>query len=240
MRALCALVMLLTFAPRARAASDEDDPKLARSVERDHVQRLRRPLPSSGPYAAWALEQDDPKLARTGTVERRRSFAITHPVPRFKLAYRRLALAGIETPTINFNVAELDYYPSSGYFRFGVDTELGLGEGNYGGWFFTVGANVGLQWPWRVTPFLDARFTAGLIGASYLGQSAISWVYMGGLEGGIELYVARRFYLTAAIGWAHPVYSGIDVAYVKAHPMLDPQRKELATDTFTFKLGLGL
>jgi hypothetical protein len=220
MRAALLLVLALGNAARA----EEDDPKWARSS--------REP-------ESWAAGEDDPKLARSGHAVLRHSFAITHYVPRFKLAYRRLTTAGLDTP-IDFNVVELDYYPSSGYFRFGLDTELGIGPTNYGAWFFTVGANVGFQWPWRVTPFLDARFVAGLIGASYMGQGAVSWIYMGGLEAGVEVYVASRFYFTAALGWAHPVWSGIDVAYVRAHPMLDPMRKDLANDTFTFKLGLGL
>jgi hypothetical protein len=63
---------------------------------------------------------------------------------------------------------------------------------------------------------------------------------MGGIEAGVELYVASRFYFTASIGWLHPVFSGIDVEFVRKNPMLDPQRKEFANDTVTVKIGLGI
>ena len=64
-------------------------------------------------------------------------------------------------------------------------------------------------------------------------------MYEGGIDTGIEVYVARRFYLSAAIGWAHPVYGGVDVAALNAEPDVI-MRKDFATDSFTFKVGLGL
>ncbi len=226
MRAILVAMFVMCLGP-AGAAADEDDPKLERAL--------------TAPSPLVLADEDDPKLARGAPgVHKPFSWNIKHPVPRFKLAYRRLSTSGLDNDTIDFNVTELDYYPFSGWFRLGMDTELGIGADKYSSWFFTVGAALGVQWPGRVTPFIDGRFVAGLIGGSYSGQSAVSWVYMGGLETGIELYVASRFYFTAALGWAHPVFSGIDVAYVRAHPLLDPQRKEFSNDTFTLKVGLGL
>ena len=70
----------------------------------------------------------------------------------------------------------------------------------------------------RVTPFLEGRFVAGIMGGSYMGQAAVSWIYEGGIDTGIEVYYARRFYVSAAIGWAHPVYGGVDVAALNAEP----------------------
>ena len=228
-RALVGVGVLLLAVTRAGAAApDDDDPKLARGE-------------LSSPAAQTVLAaEDDPKLARGAVVARRAWKPNTHAVPRFKLAYRRLTTQGLENDSIDFNVIEIDYYPSSHYLRFGLDTEVGLGGDKYSSWFFTVGGVLGLQYPWRVTPFVDARFIAGLVGGTFMGQSAVSWIYMGGLEGGVEAYVAGRFYVTAAIGWAHPVFSGIDVQYVRDHPTLAPARKEFANDTFTFKVGLGL
>jgi hypothetical protein len=142
--------------------------------------------------------------------------------------------------SIDFHAIELDYYPSSGYLRFGLDTELGLNGGPYSAWFLTTGAALGLQYPWRVTPFLEARFVAGLIGATAYGATAVSYTYMGGIDTGIEVYVGGRFYLSAAIGWVHPVYSGVDIDWVKANPGLAPARRDFSSDSFTFKVGLGL
>ena len=71
-----------------------------------------------------------------------------------------------------------------------------------------------------------------------MGQSAVSWIYEGGIDTGIEVYYARRFYVSAAIGWAHPVYGGVDVAQLNQNQII--VRKDFATDSFTFKVGLGL
>ena len=101
-----------------------------------------------------------------------------------------------------------------------------------------TGASLGLQWPMRVTPFLEGRFAAGIFGGVFQGQAVVSWVYEGGIDTGIEVYVARRFYLSAAIGWAHPVYGGVDVAELNQNQTV--VRKDFATDSFTFKVGLGL
>jgi hypothetical protein len=98
---------------------------------------------------------------------------------------------------------------------------------------------LGFQYPARVTPFVEGRFVAGMAGATVLNTPVVSYMYVGGIDGGIELYVVDRFYLTAAIGWAHPVYSGVDLVALRAHPMLDPPRKDFATDSLTIKVGIG-
>jgi hypothetical protein len=214
-------------------AAGEDDPKLDRAVSISP-----EPSPAPPPEPPRFPDEDDPKLSR-GTVHKR--VWPQHDVPRFKLAYRFLQAAGLEGGDITFHTLEIDYYPSSfRWFRFGLDTELGFAGGPYSLFYFTVGPTVGVQFPARVTPFIDARFVAGIAGADVLNNAVVSYMYMGGIEGGIELYYARRFYLTAAIGWVHPVYSGADIDYVRAHPMMQPVRKEFSDDTFTFKIGLGL
>ena len=55
----------------------------------------------------------------------------------------------------------------------------------------------------------------------------------------IEAYVAGRFFLTGALGWAHPVYHGFDFVYSLAHPTADLEYVNIASDTFTLKIGLG-
>jgi hypothetical protein len=225
MRSLVAAALLLVLAPSARAQAD-DDPKAARGDT-----RAEHPEPP--------LDDDDPKLAR-GAVHKKFDWTIRHDVPRFKLAYRNVSFAGLEGGDEMFHAFALDFYPSSGYLRFGLGMELGFSADKYDAWYWMAGGALGLQWPGRVTPFLEGRFIAGLVGGSFMQTSAFSWGYIGGIDTGIELYYARRFYVTAAIGWAHPVYSGIDVAWVKTPPGLSPARKDFEDDSFTFKVGLGL
>src|SRR5689334_23073781 len=184
----------------------------------------------------WVFpDEDDPKLAR-GEVHSA-WWKTDHDVPRFKLAYRRLRIAAPAGAGLPFDGVALDCYPLSRFVRLGLQAEFGWGGGDYGLWYTVTGLALGLQWPMRVTPFLEGRFVAGLVGGSFDGQSAVSWMYQGGIETGVEVYYASRFYVTAAIGWAHPVYGGVDVAALKQNVIV---RKDFATDSITFKVGLGL
>ncbi len=185
----------------------------------------------------WVFpDEDDPKLAR-GEVHVA-WWNRPHDVPRFKLAYRRVWAAAPEGPDLPFDVVELDFYPVSRFVRFGVAGEVGWGGGDYGLWYVMTGASLGLQLPMRVTPVLEGRVAAGIFGGSFMGQSAVSWIYEGGIDTGVEIYYVRRFYISAAIGWAHPVYGGVDVAQLNQNQII--VRKDFATDSFTFKIGLGL
>jgi hypothetical protein len=222
-------VWLLLGAP-AYAQAD-DDPKAVREAA------------AAQQDASFAVvhDDDDPKGARAPALRKRRDWRITRPVPRVKLSYRNFTTVGLEKGVdLPFHIIELDYYPSSGYLRFGLDTELGLNDGKYSAWFLTTGAALGFQYPARVTPFLEARFVAGLMGGSAEGATAVSYTYMGGIDTGIEVYVGGRFYFSGAIGWVHPVYSAVDIDWVKAHPGLAPARRDFSSDAFTFKVGLGL
>jgi hypothetical protein len=184
----------------------------------------------------WVLpDEDDPKLSRAEV--RRPWWKPDHAVPRFKLAYRRLVAAGPTGGDAPFDVAELDFYPVSGLVRFGLEGEFGWAGGDYSLWYFTTGVTLGLQYPARVTPFLEGRFVAGLVGGAFMGQAAVSWMYQGGIETGVEIYYWRRYYLSAAIGWVHPVYNGVDVAALSNQQVI---LKDFSADSFTFKVGLGL
>ena len=185
--------------------------------------------------ASWPLpDEDDPKLARVPAPWWRP----THDVPRLKLSYRRLVAAGLAGGTQPFDVVEVDGYPLSRIVRLGIDSEFGWSGGDYGLWYVVVGLTAGVQWPARVTPFLEGRFVGGFVGGSFNGQSAVSWIYQGGIETGVEVYLARRYYLSTAIGWAHPVYGGIDVVALNRNQTLIP--KDFSADSFTLKVGLGL
>lgn len=187
----------------------------------------------------WVFpNEDDPKLARAPGPPPRPWWRPAHVTPRFQLSYRRAAMAALEGGTQTVDAAALDFYPASGLVRFGVGSEFGWSGGAYGLWYLVMGASLGLQYPARVTPFVEGRFLAGILGGSYMGQDAVSWYYEGGIDTGIEVYYASRFYVSAAIGWVHPVYGGVDVAQLNQNQIIVP--KNFAADAFTFKVGLGL
>jgi hypothetical protein len=222
-----ALVLLLT--PSLYADADEDDPKMTRSP-------ALAPAPPRPPPAQLS-DEDDPKLSRGAPVPRR-WWQPSHAVPRFKLTYRYLDLAGLQGGTQHFDAVGLSVYPLSSLLRLGIEGEFAWGGGPYQMWLTGLGLAAGVQYPARVTPFLDGRFVAGVVGGTIMGRAAASWLYAGGLETGIEIYYARRYYVTLAVGWMHPVYGGIDVnAAMKNGSLI---MRNFANDTLTFKVGLGL
>jgi hypothetical protein len=107
-------------------------------------------------------------------------------------------------------------------------------------WFAAGGLTVGIQYPWRVTPFVDGRFAAGILGGDVAGVNAITYTYMGGVDVGVELYVLGRFYLSAAVGWVRPSYRGFDLAAAKAHPSAPLVFETFTSDSLTFKVGIGI
>jgi hypothetical protein len=223
MRPTVVLVLLSARVVWAFPASGEDDPKLERGAEPE----------------AWALVgAEDPKLER-GPAQHVRYRWQDHFTPRFQLAYRRLTVHPVENVDMTFNTFELDYYAFSSLLRLGMGLEIGISGNTFGAWYFTAGPALGLQYPWRVTPFIEGRFKAGYIGGSFMGQTAVTYIYVGGIEAGIELYLVHRLHLTASLGWAHPVFQFIDLEFTRQNPLLAPQFIKLSNDTYTFKIGLG-
>ena len=204
---------------------------------------------------------DDPKLERFARHPElgMTSFEDTRFMPSVKFAFRQFnafnldAFAGGTNPDgspvkptyLTFNTFEFTAYPvSMRYFRVGAEAQLGLGSGQtnspYTGYFFTTGLDVGFQYPWRVTPFFDARFAGGLLFGEVVGQAALSYIYMYGLDVGVELYVVDRLFVTVSIGWVHPYYEGVDLKWQANHPNSDPKLLPFENDSFTFKIGVGL
>ncbi len=186
---------------------------------------------------------------------------VEHPNPRLKLSYRRFAVAGFDAATIPFDGVQLDAYPlSRRWVRVGLEAEAGSGGATWDGastklWCALAGLSAGLQYPARVTPFIEGRVAAGALGGDVTGsatyggatltmhQAVATLIYLGGVEAGIELYAVGRTFVSVSVGWAHPVYFAPNQPSVQA-PMSAAAAMLLmaphAADTFTFKVGVGL
>jgi len=183
-----------------------------------------------------------------------------HPNPRLKLSYRSFGLSSFDGSAVGLKGAQLDTYPvSRRYFRLGVELEGGGGDAAMNGgtanlWYGLLGVGAGFQYPARVTPFVEGRIAAGALGGRYSGPlakvggvtlsadnaSTATFLYVGGIDAGVEVYAVSRFYVSAAIGWAHPVYTGPDVAAMTQNPTGGLVTRQIASDSFTFKIGVGL
>ncbi len=180
-----------------------------------------------------------------------------HVNPRFKLSYRGFAISNLDGSPLWLNGAQLDaYFVSRRWFRAGVELEGGAAHADLSGYgaslgYGLAGLTLGVQYPARVTPFLDGRFAAGVLGGRFDGSvnvgtttvsdaSAVTWIYGGGLEAGVEVYTVGRVYVSAAVGWVRTTWHGVDLPAMLANPSGGMQFKDLTGDSFTFKIGLGI
>jgi len=167
-------------------------------------------------------------------------------VPRMKLAYRRFPFARVASavPSItpgtldparpeSFESVSLDFYPISWYLRVGLSSQFGWESGQFdrtGDYFFAESASVGFQVPGRFTPFVE-----GLAGGGYMRRQqadgplpAVFWQL--GIDAGVEIYFARRAYLSLAAGYLHPA----NVLWI------DQNLRSVKADTWSLKVGLGI
>jgi hypothetical protein len=180
-----------------------------------------------------------------------------HPNPRLKLSYRRFSIANLDGTPLWLDGAELDVYPlSRRWVRAGFELEGGGAHASLDGngaslGYGLLGASVGVQYPWRVTPFVEGRFAGGVLGGSLdqpitvggvsvSGSSVATWMYGGGLDVGVEIYTVRRFYVSTAVGWIRTTWHGADLAAMQADPAGGVQTRDLTSDSFTFKIGCGI
>jgi hypothetical protein len=132
-----------------------------------------------------------------------------------------------------FESVSLDVYPTSSYLRVGLSSQFGWESGQFqrtGDYFLAESMTTGFQLPGRFTPFIE-----GLAGAGYMrriqnGSSSPTAYWQLGIDGGVEVYVAKRAYVSVAIGYLHP-------------GNLFVQQKNLSginADTWSLKVGLGI
>jgi len=160
--------------------------------------------------------------------------------PRLKLGYRwfsfaRMPAAGSTAPTASetFQSVSLDAYPTSSYLRIGFSSQFGWESGQFqrtGDYFLAESASTGFQLPGRFTPFLEGLAGAGYMRRLQAGVSSSTGYYQLGVDGGVEIYLAKRAYVSIALGYLHP-------------GNLFLQQKNLSginADTWSLKFGLGI
>jgi hypothetical protein len=162
-----------------------------------------------------------------------------------QLAYRRFSFvqigatdpgstsgAAISEP---FDSLSLDLYPVSRLIRFGLSTQYGWQSGRFnsgsGDYFIAQSVSLGIQrpGPW-VTPFVEGLAGAGYMRRFQFDRTIPTAYWQFGIDAGAQLFVASHGFVSAAIGYLHPVNG-----FAKQQSFAS-----LYVDTWSFKLGFGL
>jgi hypothetical protein len=180
-----------------------------------------------------------------------------HPTPRLKLSYTRFSIGNPDGSTIPLDALHLDAYPiSQRWLRAGLELEAGRGSGTYMGDHaalsdYLLGANAGVQFPGRVTPFVEGRLAGGALtghtegpidiaGVTVTQASATTYLYAFGVNAGAELYVLGRGYLSLSLGWVHTTWRGATDSAPPGASTPDIVLTDVTHDSFLLKAGLGI
>jgi hypothetical protein len=239
--------------PAHGAASDEiDDPKVARRLKR----RVFFPPPAAAPATTVAMPMAVP-FARAAaapppqesTIVREAAPSAAAPapernVPRVKFGYRRFSFVrpgatnpsspGAGAASQPFNSLSLDFYPLSWFVRMGLSSQYGWESGKFGGggdYFFAQSFSLGGQYPGRqFTPFVEALGGGGYMRRLQFGRTIPTAYWQMGVDAGVEFFLARYAFVSAAIGYLHPVNGfAQETSFASVY-----------VDTWSFKLGFGL
>ena len=177
---------------------------------------------------AVAAEPDDPGIAAALRIARPKpdesTFAREYG-PAFKLGLRRFVLPDQAAAESEALLGTLDFYLFSRYVRAGMGAAGGVGRPRND--VYALGTLcAGLQWPARVTPFVEFGLGGGVTYRAMLAGQ-LFWMHTLGADAGVEVYVAGDFYVSAAAGWMRPVLHGAAAG------------QDLYYDTFAMKFGLG-
>ena len=107
-------------------------------------------------------------------------------------------------------------------------------------WYAMLGMTAGIQYPARVTPFVEGRLVGGTLGgnlegaiaipgttATISGTSAVTWILGRGIDVGAEVFTVGRAYVSASIGWLHTTWHGIDYGAFVQDPSAALRTKDL-------------
>jgi hypothetical protein len=206
--------------------------------------------------AAWANDPPAGLRATPGEWDEMPP-AETHPCPRLKLSINRFAVNNLDSSAVPLTGAHLDVYPlSETWMRGGFQLQGGTGHASAVGssislTYGLLGLTAGVQYPGRVTPFLEGQVSGGVLsgrqegsitvaGTTVTGASGTTWLYGRGLDAGAEFYVSGRVYISAAVGWMRATWGAPDFNARVQNPAADLRLVDMTSDSLMWKLGLGL
>jgi len=162
-----------------------------------------------------------------------------------QLGYRRFSfvrLGAVDSGAGNgkaasepFDSLSLDFYPFSKMIRFGISTQYGWQSGTFnsgtGDYFIAESFSLGIQRPRETwTPFVQGVGGAGYMRRFQFDRTVPTAYWQFGLDAGAEVALARHAFLTASIGYLHPVNG-----FAKVQSFTT-----VYVDTWSFKIAIGI
>jgi hypothetical protein len=195
---------------------------------------------ASASTATWPEASGPPVVSATGEPPPERE---TYALPRVKLAFRRFDFVRIgasgsadgSVASEAFNSLSLDVYPVSSILRVGLSTQYGWESGSWlanGDYFAAESLSIGAQLPLgeRVMPFAETFGGIGYMRRLQFDRTVPTAYWQLGIDAGAEIYFARLGFVSAAVGYLHPVNG-----FAKLQEF-----QTVFVDTWSFKLGIGL
>ena len=181
----------------------------------------------------------------------------SHPAPRLKLSASGFAIGNLDRSAVPLNGAQLDVYPlSERWMRGGLSFAGGTGQASELGGHFNVayglaGLTAGVQYPGRVTPFVEGHLSGGFLtgkqngpitvaGTTISGAAGTTWLYGRGIQVGTEFYISGRAYVSVALGWMRATWGAPDFGARLQDPRADLRLVDITSDSLFWKLGLGI
>ena len=209
--------------------------------------------------AGRASAQDD--ATPSGVVEQQATAPAApsqaRPAARLKLSLEGFTIRTSWGMPVGLTGLHLEGYPlSRKWLRGGVGLTGGMGSATFDGAsadavYGLLGASIGTQYPGRVTPFVEAHLAGGFMtasldrpltvgGVTVDSASGTTWLVVGGLDAGAELYVFRRAYLSLSLGWMRSTWASPDF---DPNAPTAPSTFRITTvtaDSLLWKVGLGI
>jgi hypothetical protein len=162
--------------------------------------------------------------------------------PLLQLSWRHFDIgrAGEAVPgNASMQSVSLEWFPISSYVRLGLATEYAreASDRPQKDWYLGEFFSFGLQRPGLVTPFVDAQVGGAYLRRFVVEQEQPTFLWAFGIDGGLAVHVAGSFYLSASVGWFHPVWLLISTDVLSGGKDLF---KQVYADTLAFKVGMGL
>ena len=175
--------------------------------------------------------QDEPGLHKPLPKQKAGYFAPRDRGASLRVGYRGFSVAEMAGRDSWYDNVTVDFYPVSKIVRAGGGIEFGGDTSEQDNYLLSGTITAGVQWPWRVTPFLDFTLCFGALRWEVFHQEMWSFAYQVGLEVGADFFVHDKWFVSTAIGWRHVVFR---------HPgdeQVEPA--DVYHDSFTVKVSMG-